>query len=113
MASERALSKSFETSARQPYSDTYLDLHVRIDRSDTAKLTINGRQMTVERPKDYLTRLQGIKHDETLDSIAGMVAGRVYSLVGDVMKAAKHSDYADPWQELEEFEAEELYEIID
>lgn len=80
-----------------------MKIEIEFDSSYSAKLTIDGREMSVE-SKPGLTCLEGIKSPETENTFGGIVACQLYSKVAEIQQAWAAASEIDvdsnTWDEL-------------
>lgn len=88
---------------------------IEFDNSYSAKLTIDGKQLTVE-SKPGLTTLVGCSGDECDATLGGIVASELYSLVAKIQQAWAAADEVQPnagtWDRLQDVAIDEANERV-
>ena len=92
-------------------------MQIVIDFEDTesVKLTIGERELTIDRD-GAVTTLNGVPRGLDVDSIGGIIAGALFSKLGDIASALEDVQpryVEDPWKKLPEDVAERVFDEID
>lgn len=93
-----------------------MKIEIEITDNEKATLTIDGRNMTVEKSNGgCVTSLEGIEGQDMDNTLAGIIAGQIYSKIGDIMQAnenAEHAGVTSTWEIVSESTAEAIEEPL-
>lgn len=76
-----------------------MKIEIEITDNDKATLTIDGRKMTIEKSRNgCVTALEGVEVKESTNTLGGIIAGQIYSKIGDIMGAKERAGAVATWE---------------